>query len=235
MSDISLQGVTFSSLILQLSLYLAAGLTPGFGRLKDDGASEQLQISYDRSIRWLTMLLLPVSLGGAVIMPELIPLVFGKEFLPAVPVAVVLVLFSLPQALYGVPTSAMLAHEEDRRLLYVNAVAAAALVALNLVITPFFGGVGAAAIRAATGIGIFAWLVLQCHRSFDLRIDLGALLRILVCGLACAAVAYLVLSPAWRSDRPSGRDPRLGCGLSAHLEVLPMPPGRGSGPGPERP
>lgn len=185
--------VTFSSLILQLSFYMAAGLTPGFGKLYDDKATEQLKISYDRSLRWLSLLLLPVSFGGAVIMSELIPFAFGAEFLPAVPIAFILVFFSLPQALYSVTLSAMLAFENDRRLLFMNSVAAASLIILNLVFTPMYGGIGAAMIRGLVGLAIFAWLAMYCYRRLGLAIDLGAQFRILISGLACAATAWFIL------------------------------------------
>lgn len=185
---------TFSSLIVQLSLYLAAGLTPGFGKLFDGNASEKLKISYDRSLRWLTIMLLPVSLGGAVIMPEVIPLAFGEDFLPAVSIAVALVLFALPQALYSVPLSAMLAFEKDRNVLYINAVAASGLVVLNLIFTPMFGGLGAAVIRGLVGFGVFAWLVVHCHKKLGLNIRFGLQLRIIFSGICCAIAAYSVLS-----------------------------------------
>ncbi|MBO6512036.1 MAG: oligosaccharide flippase family protein [Roseibium sp.] len=185
--------VTFSSLILQLSFYMAAGLTPGFGKLYDDKATEQLKISYDRSLRWLSLLLLPVSLGGAVVMFELIPFAFGQEFLPAAPIAFILVFFSLPQALYSVPLAAMLAFENDRRLLFMNSVAAASLIMLNLVFTPMFGGMGAAVIRGVVGVAIFVWLAMYCYRRLGLAINLGAQFRILISGLACAASAWFIL------------------------------------------
>jgi len=187
-------GVTFSSLILQLSLYMAAGLTPSFGKFFDDGATEQLKLSYDRSIRWLSLLLLPVSLGGAVIMPDLIPLAYGEDFLPAIPVASILVLFSLPQALASVPLSAMLAFEKDRKLLYVNSIAAFTLIALNLVLTPMFGGLAAALIRGATGLATFLWLIYHCHARLGLAIKLSSLASTLLSGLACALSAYAILA-----------------------------------------
>ncbi|TYC49277.1 oligosaccharide flippase family protein [Rhodobacterales bacterium] len=186
-------GVTFSSLILQLSLYLAAGLTPGFGKLFDDNATEQLQISYDRSIRWLCMLLMPVSFGGAVIMPELIPLAYGAEFAPAIPIAAILVFSSLPQALASVPLSAMLAFEKDRKLLYCNSIAAFTLITLNLVFTPMFGGLAAALIRGIIGLFTFLWLVHHCHSRLGLKINLASQARVLVSGLACAACAGFVV------------------------------------------
>ena len=186
--------VTFSSLILQLAMYLAAGLTPGFGRLYDDKATQQLKLSYDRSMRWLSMLLVPVSFGGAVIMPLLIPMAFGNDFMPAVPIAVLLVFFSLPQALYSVPLAAMLAFENDRRLVYMNGTAAAALVGLNLIFTPYYGGVGAAVIRGVIGVSIFLWLVVHCHNRLGLSINLSSQIRILISGIACAATAYAIVA-----------------------------------------
>ncbi|MBN9668755.1 lipopolysaccharide biosynthesis protein [Roseibium aggregatum] len=186
-------GITFSSLILQLSVYLAAGLTPGFGKLYDDDAMDQLRLSYDRTLRWLTMLLLPISLGGAAIMSELIPLAFGQDFTATVPIAEILVLFSLPQALSSVPLAAMLALENDRKLLFINGVTVLVLVALNLTLTPIFGGIGAAWIRGVVGLSSFLWLIHHCRHALGFRISLAPYLRILVSGLACAGAAFVIL------------------------------------------
>jgi len=186
-------GVTFSSLILQLSLYLAAGLTPGFGKLHDDHAREDLQLSYDRALRWLSLLLVPVSLGGAAVMPALIPLAFGQDFAAAIPIGTLLVLFALPQALSAVMLSAMLAFEHDRPLLLINIVFAGILVILNLVLVPVYGGVGAAIVRGLIGVFAFAFMLTYCQKALGLSVNLVAMAKLLVSGVACAATASIIV------------------------------------------
>lgn len=187
-------GTMFSSLVVQLSLYLAAGLTPGFGKLRDSMAIDQLRTTYDRSLRWLTMLMLPVSFGGAVVMPTLVPLAFGADFAPAIPVATILVLFSLPLALTSVPMSAMLAYERDRTVLYFNGLSALALILLNFILTPTFGAEGAAWIRGGIGMTTFCILIIHCWSALKFKLSLSLYLRIVFSGICCGAAAYLVLA-----------------------------------------
>ncbi|GAA0780112.1 lipopolysaccharide biosynthesis protein [Roseibium denhamense] len=186
--------MAFPSLIAQMSDYLSAGLTPTYGSLKDSEALEKLQLSYERALRGLALLLAPISFGGAAVVPELIPMVFGHEFGPAVLTSVLLIAFTLPQSLSAVPLSIMLAWEQDQRLLVLNCLAAVALVALNLAITPFFGGPGAALIKGGVGLVLFVYLLHHCQVRLGLQSSLGALGAIVASAAMCGFVAYAIVS-----------------------------------------
>lgn len=96
----------------------------------------------------------PFVLAGAVTMsasaPLTIPLAFGEEFTPAVPVLAVLA-FTLPiQAAGGAYFCLLVAAGRQRTLLRINAAGAAANVLANLAVIPLLGIVGAAGVTVTT-------------------------------------------------------------------------------------
>jgi O-antigen/teichoic acid export membrane protein len=186
-------GITFNSLILQFAMYMLAGITPGFGRLHDTDNDAQFALSYQRALRWMSLILMPACLGGAAIMPELLPLLFGIEFVPAVHMSVVLTLFTFTQALAMIPLAAFQAREKDQTMLYATAISAVILVGLNLAITPFYGGEGAAWVRAGVNFITLAWLLWHGQKHLRLPAPFSGMLRIGLAAAFCAGAAYGLL------------------------------------------
>lgn len=186
-------GMTFNSLIVQFCMYMLAGITPGFGRLHDTENDAQFALSYQRALRWMSLILMPACFGGAAIMPELLPLMFGSEFTPAIHMSVVLTLFTFAQALAMVPLAAIQAREKDQTMLNATAISAVVLIALNLAITPFFGGEGAAWVRAGVNMLTLAWLLQHGQNVLRLPAPLSSLTRIGFAAILCAGAAYGLL------------------------------------------
>ena len=186
-------GMTFNSLIIQFAMYMLAGITPGFGRLHDTDNDAQFALSYQRALRWMSLILMPACFGGAAIMPELLPLMFGSEFVPAVHMSVVLTLFTFAQALSLIPLASIQAREKDQTMLYATAISAVILIGLNLAITPFYGGEGAAWVRAGVNIVTLAWLLWHGQKHLRLPAPLSGMLRIGFAAALCAGAAYGLL------------------------------------------
>ncbi|MBD1548957.1 lipopolysaccharide biosynthesis protein [Roseibium aggregatum] len=186
-------GMTFNSLVIQLAMFMLAGLTPGFGRLHDTENDAQFALSYQRALRWMSLFLMPACFGGAAVMPALLPLVFGSEFVPAVHMSIVLTLFTVAQALALIPMAAMQARERDQTMLHAAAISAVVLIALNLAITPFYGGEGAAWVRAGVNIVTLAWLLWHNQKHLKLPAPLSGLARISLASALCAGAAYGLL------------------------------------------
>ncbi len=186
-------GITFTSLVTQLAMSMMSGMTPKFGHLSDAGETEKLEKTYQQVLRWIAIFLLPVSLGGAVIMQDIIPLVMGDEFAPAIPTATILMLFVFCICLSMVPEMILQATENSRLILLFNGVSAIVLVALNLALTPTFGAISAAWIKggvALAGLGAGLW---YCQARLGYACGVFTLLKLTVSASACALVAWAVL------------------------------------------
>ncbi len=186
-------GMTFASLIFQLALAMTAGLAARFARLREEGEQERMAKTFQRALRWMSLLLMPVSLGGAAVIHEILPLVFGEEFRPAVPTAAALLALAFASCLVSLPLSMMLAHERDRTVMLMNAVSAAVLIILNLAIIPFLGGLGAAIIKGLVAITGLCWTLWYCKARLGLTPGLGALVKLAISAMSCAIVAWFIL------------------------------------------
>lgn len=183
-------GMTFVSMIQQLTVFMLAALVPKFSQLQDRGDSSQFAVTYQRVLRWMCILLLPISFGGAAIMSDLVPLLFGSDFTPAIRTSAVLSLFMFAQSLSLIPFAALLAREKDQYHSMASALIGVFLIVLNLAVTPFFGGEGAAWVRGLVNFAALGLLFWFLDQRLELSPGLGRLMRVALAAGLCAAAAY---------------------------------------------
>ncbi|BAQ15676.1 lipopolysaccharide biosynthesis protein [Methyloceanibacter caenitepidi] len=186
-------GLTMYALVVQLGLFLLASLLPHFSALHDQNDVAGLVLSYQRSLRWLGIVLAPICFGGAAIAPALIPLVFGQEFTPAVPISEVLVACSFASALTLVQTHMMLAREKSAWQLGLSGVWGAISIVLMLILVPFLGPIGAAWIKAAIAVATLASFAWYCQTRLDMPFVTADILKIVAAGLMSALAARFCL------------------------------------------
>lgn len=187
-------GMTLAGLVVQLPEQMSAALLPYFGHHHDRNDTAQLERSYRRVFRWVALFVMPVCFGGAAIMPELLPLIFGQAFAPAVPAAVILMASSGITALTIFPDAMITARERSGFMLKASIVTALATVILLSLVVPSGGATGAAIVRAIVHI---AWLVVPafyCWRYLSMPPPVLDIARIALSAAACAGAAFMVLS-----------------------------------------
>ncbi len=185
-------GMTFASLVLQLALNMTMGLTPRFGSMRDQGALSDLKRRYRRALSWLSLILAPICFGGAGLASELIPFVFGSEFTPAVPVTIVLLIAAYPLSIVLISLCAMEAFEKTPTILKLNFAIAVMLFSLNLILTPFFGGLGAAWIKCLVAFATVTFALRYCYIVLHLPAGVSNLLWIGVSASASGLTAFAV-------------------------------------------
>lgn len=191
-------GMTLAGLVVQLPEQMSAALMPYFGRHHDNNDMVQLERSYQRVFRWVGLFIFPICFGGAAIMPEFLPLVFGQEFVPAVPSATILIGTACITAMTIFPSAMIAARERSDFFLWGSPSMAVAMVVLLALAVPSGGAVGASIVRA---IVHSLWLILLCFYCWSrlsMRPPIWDLIKISVSAAICAGVAYLVLE--WHGD-----------------------------------
>ncbi|MBP1848648.1 lipopolysaccharide biosynthesis protein [Rhizobium halophytocola] len=183
-------GATMSGMVLQVGLYLAATLVPYLGYHHDRGDHVTLVRVFNRSLLGLTVLIAPIAFGGAAIAPVLIPTLFGASFTPAVHVAVVLLIASLPLAINIAPARLLLATRRSGVTLRVTIVSGLFTVAAIFSIVPVFGGEGAAWIKGGMSFVTLIFYLWYCRRRLDIAVDVASLLKVCVAAGLCAAAAF---------------------------------------------
>jgi O-antigen/teichoic acid export membrane protein len=146
------------------------------------------------SALYVLMGALPVLAGLAAVSSPLIRVVYGSQYLPAIPVFVVVALFAIPKAVLTPAQTLLYSAEELPFLLKWGCLAGAVNIGLDVALIPNHGAMGAA---FANGIAqTLAATVIWCRVVFRYRVPLnsGALLRLLAAGLALVLVVLPVVA-----------------------------------------
>jgi O-antigen/teichoic acid export membrane protein len=182
-------GLGLAGLIEQVMLQISPALIVSFSDAHAKGDHKALQDAYSRVIRMVALIMLPVSFGGAAIMPDLLPLIFGDAFVPAIPAAATLLAFVWTAGLAVIPWGMIGAAGRSGLLLRVQVVCGVLTVLLLSVAVPLAGLEGAAASRAAITTLTFVLLALTAWRYVGVAVPVAALARNVLAAALCAATA----------------------------------------------
>jgi O-antigen/teichoic acid export membrane protein len=138
--------------MLRIGIPIQQVLTPAFSRLQED--RERLGAGWLRAKRLLAALLLPAFAGMAVIAPDLVPVVFGAKWHPAIPVLQLLSLAGVAHSLVTSNWSALQALGRAGTLLRLN------LFVTAVIVGSFAAGLHWGIVGVAAGFAIAKWLLL---------------------------------------------------------------------------
>ncbi len=176
-----------------LIVAFAQTVLPTLARLEHDRPARD-SLYQGASVHALAVAL-PLGAGAWYVSPQLVELMFGPAYLPAV-VALQWLAWTIPlAALREMPVAALIAAGRERSLLRINALTAAANVPLVLAAVPRYGLVGAAAATCATELIRYA-LATRAAQAAGFPAAAGR--RLLRPALATAAMASVLtmLAPA---------------------------------------
>nr|WP_298094575.1 lipopolysaccharide biosynthesis protein [uncultured Shinella sp.] len=182
--------VVFAGLVGQLTLQLSPAFLVGLAARTAGDSAGPPDTLYHNSLRLTALFVMPLGIGGAAVIAELIPIVFGQAFQPAASAAVLFLLASVPAGLAVVPWAYLAAHEQGGRLLRVTLVSAALLFLLLVVAIPSGGILGAGAGRILSEVLTLGLLVAAVGAHGGPTVPWGALTRTLTAASACGAVAF---------------------------------------------
>ena len=129
--------------LLMLDRVLATLLLPASTR-RHEVSPETLASTLSTALKWITTTALPVSVGGSILAHQIVPIVFGQQYVEAAGVFRILVWLFFFTTLHTVYTSGMIAIGEEKvygRVMIISAVVYAASI---IACTKLFGLVGAA-------------------------------------------------------------------------------------------
>jgi len=169
---------------------IATVVFPAFSRLagKDN---EKFRSLLEKSISSSFLLAIPLTLGGLILAPQIISLLFGNGYLPATTAFIFLLLTILlifPSILIG---NAIFAYNKQRQFIGYLALGALGNVVFNAVLIPPFGIAGAAfaTILAQTLAIGFNWKNMKKINNFQ---TLKYLPRIALAGLLMAGLVFIL-------------------------------------------
>jgi O-antigen/teichoic acid export membrane protein len=152
---------------------------------QDEAAARAL---VGRAVRWMVLLLVPATIGGLLLGPDLLRLLFGAEFAASGGILRVLVFALLPFALNRVLGDTVVAHGHQREL--SRAIVATTFVTLPAyaVLVPAHGGTGAAWGFVFSVYILFALTAVECLVRLRLAPAVGVAAALAPVALAMAVV-----------------------------------------------
>jgi len=184
-------GLTFASLIRQTIELFTGAFTAHFTQLMGAGDHETIRRQYVCTIKLMALVVFPLAFGGAAIMPVIIPLVFGRAFVPAVPCAMVMMLGSA-MTVSAIGTNLMYAKERSRFIALCGVVGAVLSVTAGFMVVSRFGAWGAVWSRVVVQglmVGVGTWYIItSLHFGFPFR----SLARTFVASVLSGILAFCV-------------------------------------------
>lgn len=205
MYNLVFSAVTLSN-ILNTSLY------PSLAR-QAVSAPHQLPEIYARVLRYLLAISLPIAVGGWALAPQLVPFLFDESFRAATP-ALQVVIWVVPLMFVSEFLGYIVVIDgQERRVARAVIASTGCNIALNLLVVPRFGFLGAAVITVVTElilVGQYLWLLRAPLRQLDWKSVLARpTLAVMLMGaviwpihlpllarVGLGAVIYLLLLPA---------------------------------------
>jgi O-antigen/teichoic acid export membrane protein len=137
---------------------------------------------------------LPVLIGLACIGGPFVRVMYGSQYLPAIPVFIVVALLSIPRAILTPAQTLLYSAEDLGFVLRWGCVAAAINVLLDLILIPGHGALGAAWANgvAQTFAAVTIWG--RVLARYPVRIDVPVLLRLSAATLAMAVVVLGIVA-----------------------------------------
>jgi O-antigen/teichoic acid export membrane protein len=142
------------TLLVTVPMLIMTAALPGLASRAAD--RESLGLFSARIWHWLSVTVLPASVGLILFAPYVVTIYFGRDFSPAVPLVQILALSGIVAALSNVFGPAMVVTKRNRWLIVEGTVALAFNVGGNLTLVPRFGVTASAWLTVATEIGVCA-------------------------------------------------------------------------------
>lgn len=181
----------FSGLVGQFALQLSPALIVGFSAAEGSGGA-RARLFAD-AMRFTALGVFPVAFGGAAIIGELLPLVFGEAFAASGTAAALLLVSSAVTGIAVVPWAYLAATGGSASLVRIMVASALLTVALLTAAIWLAGLNGAALARTVAELLTLAMLAAAIRSRSGLTLPLRLLMKTAlaaaVCGLAAHAVA----------------------------------------------
>ena len=181
---------TLISFLANLGLAYATSLLPTLSRLGTaDGGRYAL---YQTASAHVFAAALPAAVGGYLLAPQIVDVIFGAPYAPSVP-ALRILIWSVPlSVMRDLPFVALVASAREDRLLRLNATTVACSVVLMAALIPRFGLVGAAVATLCTEV-IRLVIAAGFARSEGYRFaGVSRYWRVVVASLAMAALLFVL-------------------------------------------
>ena len=157
-----------------------------------ENSADLLRLSYEKSIKYLLLIILPICAGIIIYAVPLMNLIYGNQYAETGPIMTVLI-FTIPFLFVnGASTVAMNSSDNEMNVTKIYAVAALVNVILNLILIPEYSYMGAAAATVISEI-VICILMFRITLKSDYapgRVVIFDTIKLLIATVVMFAVLY---------------------------------------------
>lgn len=165
-------------------------IMPAISSLDADESAGEMRRTYQVAAKWVLLATLPVFLVVALFPEMVIKLTFGREYVPGALALSVLSVGFFTHAIVGPNGNTLTSVGRTRVIMYDNVAVAVANVALNLLLIPRYGLLGAA-IATSLSYGLLNFLyTYQLYRETGIQPFTNGMIRPTVIAFALVGVLY---------------------------------------------
>lgn len=191
-------GLTFAVMVQQVTTLFSGSFMAHFSQLLGSGNNALIQRHYESATRLAAFAVIPIAFGGAAIMPVLLPLLFGQQFAPAVPSAMVLTV-TAAMAFSLIGSSLIYAKERSDFIALGGVVGAILSVSAGFLIVSKWGAWGAVWSRLVVQgsmIALGTWfIVTKLHFSYPFKSLVSTVIAAGLCGLSAWCIIHMLPNP----------------------------------------
>ncbi|TLY32621.1 MAG: hypothetical protein E6K56_02790 [Ignavibacteria bacterium] len=188
--------------LLMIDRVIATLLLPASARSYSRSAAALSEV-LSGSLKLMIIVGLPLSIGGTILAPRILPLVFGPQYVSSGPVFGILAWFVFATLLHTLGTTGLIAAGQEKIYTRTMAIGAAVTVCSTLVLTAWFGIAGSAAAVVCSEIVTVMIMLRKLRNIVRLEIP-GYGVKSLAAAGAMAAVLWPLASVNLTISVPMG-------------------------------
>ncbi|WP_410767603.1 flippase [Haloferax sp. DFSO60] len=187
-------GKQITDFVIAPATTIGFSVSPTFGEQKAENKIERASKLYETTFEYVVTLYIPAAVGMAILAEPTVRLIFGEQYLGAVPVVQVFSLYALLRAIDKITNDSLDYIGQAKSRAYAKGATAAANFGLNIALIPVFGVVGAAVATVITYIFLVGFEVYLIYAEFNLSLWRLARTTAIVClvtfGMAVPVLAF---------------------------------------------
>ncbi|KAB1191268.1 MULTISPECIES: flippase [Haloferax] len=186
-------GKQITDFVIAPATTIGFSISPTYGEQKVTNKLERAANLYETTFEYVVTLYVPAAVGMAILAEPTVRLIFGAEYLGAVPVVQVFSLYVLLRAIDKITNDSLDFIGRAGARAYAKSATAVANFALNIALIPTLGVVGAALATVITYVFLVGFEVYLIYTEFSLSLTRLARTTAIVC-LVTLGVALPVLA-----------------------------------------
>ncbi len=183
----------FYQFVLIVPSMIGTATLPLMSRLANTD-NEKFKNILEKTLYVFMIICIPITFGGLILANQIIPLVFGPEYLEAIPVLQILMLMLLVSFPIILLINAIFVYNKQSKLVFINILGVLANVFLNFLLIPKFGVTGAAiaTLISSTIVTSVIWVKMKKINHFEILPSLKKIfMPTLIMILATLSFQYL--------------------------------------------